>query len=391
MTNGERISEEWNLKYLFISFTMAFLGSYSAVTLAELYRVVCRIRPKIIGPEITLFLMAVSIGMSAIWSMHFVGMNAVTFSYDNSPLEIRYNLFLTTVSLLAAIACVYFGLFISSRDQMFTMSKEEFIQLILREVKSFHSLRDKKILFKLILLRNPLPLILGGSIMGSGVLVMHYIGMMAMTMNAKVHWNVGIVIASVIIAVVASSAGYWILFRLLALYPAMESLRFGSACVLTIAVCAVHYIGMAAATYSYDETPLSSQASGSAIEKDTIVQIVVLLSLVQNYFISMIVQAELRSCHHRLSALDQILSSTSHLKHDSFLEEYHNWRLEYWKPLQMQSENLPSDGAITFLDKYFRRNPVISPVDREFDPEVPPTVSPRSFDRRKEQSSAPRA
>jgi NO-binding membrane sensor protein with MHYT domain len=360
--DGEGVHVKLNLKYLFLSFLMAFLGSYSAVTLAELYRVVCRIRPKIIGPEATLFLMAVSIGMGAIWSMHFVGMNAITLSYQNIPLKTDFNIFLTIISLLAAIICVYLGLFLSSRDQMFTMNKEEFIQLILNEVKTFQSLRDKKILFKLILLRNPLPLIVGGSIMGSGVLVMHYIGMMAVSTKAVIHWNVGIVAASVVFAVVASMAAYWILFRLLALYPAMESLRVGSACVLTIAVCAVHYIGMAAASYSYDSditNPSSSSSLVATVDQETIVQVVILFSLIYNYVISMIVQAELRSCHYRLSALDQILSTTTHLKSGDFLEEYHKWRLSYWKP--MQSVAVAENYYFGFL-KHFGRYPVISPV-----------------------------
>jgi NO-binding membrane sensor protein with MHYT domain len=364
------VTVKWKINYLFISFAMAFIGSYSAVTLAELYRIVCRIHPKFLSPQAALFLMAVSIGMSAIWSMHFVGMSAISLSHQQILLETDLNLFLTFVSLLAPIVCVYFGLFLSSRDQMFTMNKEEFIQLILAEVKSFHSLRDRRILFKLILLRNPLPLILGGSVMGSGVLVMHYIGMMAVsTKNTSIHWNIPIVITSILIAIIASIVGYWILFRLLALYPAIESLRIGSACVLTVAVCAVHYIGMAAASYSYDSNsntyPFSSTTT---VSNDSVVPFVILVSLIFNYVISMIVQAELRSCHYRLSALDQILLSTTQdmtisKQHRSFLQEYDKWRVNYWQPisetpLQRNSEGL---GGIDFL-KYFRRHPVVSPI-----------------------------
>jgi NO-binding membrane sensor protein with MHYT domain len=371
MTEG--VTVEWNLNYLFISFAMAFLGSYSAVTLAELYRIVCRIHPKVVGPQVTLFLMAVSIGMGAIWSMHFVGLSAISLAHQQIPLETNLNLFLTFMSLLAPIGCVYFGLFLSSRDQMFTMNKEEFIQLILAEVKSFHSLRDRRILFKLILLRNPLPLILGGSVMGAGVLVMHYIGMMAVsTNNISIHWNFEIVIASILIAIIASIVGYWILFRLLALYPATESLRIGSVCVLTVAVCAVHYIGMAAASYSYDDNNSSNSntsspfSSTTTVPKDSVVPFVILISLIYNSLISMIVQAELRSCHYRLSALDRILLSTTQdvtisKHHQSFLQEYDKWRMNYWKPLSETRLENYSGGGIDFL-KYLRRNPVIAPV-----------------------------
>jgi NO-binding membrane sensor protein with MHYT domain len=376
------VTVEWNLNYLFISFAMAFLGSYSAVSLAELYRVVCRIHSKFIGPQVTLFLMSISIGFSAIWSMHFVGMNAITVSYETTPLETNLNLFITILSLLAAITCVYFGFYVSSRDQMFTMSKEEFIQLILSEVKSFQSLRDNKILFKLILLRNPLPLILGGSIMGSGVIVMHYLGMMAVsTENTKMHWSVGIIITSIFIAIIASSAAYWILFRLLALYPTMESIRLGSACVLTVAVCAVHYIGMLSASYSYDQpnssssSPSSSSSStpfSSTVSKGSVVPIVILLSLIYNFLISMIVQAELRSCYYRLSSLDQILNSTQedpHLQHQSFFSDYQKWKEKYWKVISQTSLQENHFADLDFL-KYLRKNQVISP-DLEEDRDNP--------------------
>lgn len=42
---------------------------------------------------------------------------------------------------------------------------------------------------------------------------------------------------------IAATAAYWILFRLLALYPRMEALRFVSACVAALAVNGMHYTG----------------------------------------------------------------------------------------------------------------------------------------------------
>jgi diguanylate cyclase len=351
-----KVTLEWDMGYLFISFFMAFIGSYSAVTLAEMYRVVCRIHSQVISSQMTLVLMAISIGMSAIWSMHFVGMGALTLKVNGEILETRFDIAVTIFSLLAAIVCVYLGLYISSRDQMFTMSKEEIVRLILTEAKSLQSLRDSLVLFKLVLLRNPLPLICGGLVMGSGVVVMHYIGMMAMSTEATVHWDIGIVVLSIIIALVASCAAYWILFRLLALYPAMESVRIASACVMTIAVCAVHYTGMAAASYSHSGSSSASSSSllSSSISKDLALRVAIIISLLYNYIVSMIVQAELRSCHYRLVSLDSILSSTREdfrFTNESFSIEYGKWREAYWKPWDHSAEF----GRVDLLQDFLRR------------------------------------
>lgn len=48
---------------------------------------------------------------------------------------------------------------------------------------------------------------------------------------------------SVIIAIVNAIFAYWILFRLLALYPKREILRVLSAVVIAIGVCGMHYTG----------------------------------------------------------------------------------------------------------------------------------------------------
>ena len=48
------------------------------------------------------------------------------------------------------------------------------------------------------------------------------------------------------------AVAYWILFRLLVVFPNKESLRCASALVLTISVNGQHYAGMAAARFVYE-------------------------------------------------------------------------------------------------------------------------------------------
>jgi NO-binding membrane sensor protein with MHYT domain len=67
--------------------------------------------------------------------------------------------------------------------------------------------------------------------------------MHAIVADFKIEWNAGIIASSVIIALVASVAGYWILFRLISLYPRREILRLASALVIATAVTSMHYSG----------------------------------------------------------------------------------------------------------------------------------------------------
>jgi NO-binding membrane sensor protein with MHYT domain len=80
-------------------------------------------------------------------------------------------------------------------------------------------------LIALALFKKPLPLIVGGLVTATGIIVMHYIGMRAVVFPGRIEWNVGAIIASVIIAIITSIAAFWILFRLLALYPHSELFR----------------------------------------------------------------------------------------------------------------------------------------------------------------------
>ena len=107
---------------------------------------------------------------TGIWTMHFVAM--LGFTVVGS--QVRYNVPLTLLSLLVAIAVVGAGVFIVTRGGGSTVS-----------------------------------LIGGGIATGLGVAAMHYIGMFAVRIDGTVHyasWEVG---ASILIAAIAATAALW--------------------------------------------------------------------------------------------------------------------------------------------------------------------------------------
>jgi NO-binding membrane sensor protein with MHYT domain len=149
-----------------------------------------------------LLLAAVSIGAAGIWSMHFIAMLGFTVPGET----ISYNVPITILSLLVAVGIVLAGLIIVGFDEV-----------------------------------GWSPLVAGGVITGLGVAVMHYLGMAAMRIPGQITYNPGLMIVSVLIAIVAATAALWAALTLEGVLPTL-----GAAAIMGVAVSGMHYTGMAA-------------------------------------------------------------------------------------------------------------------------------------------------
>ena len=153
---------------------------------------------------------AFSMGIG-IWTMHFIGMLAFSL-----PMAFSYDVTITVVSLLVGIAASAFAIFVASRER-----------------QGF-----AKIAFS-------------GLLLGGGIASMHYTGMAAMEMEATITYDTGMLVLSVLIAVVAACAAIWIIFTLSRFSGKnLALLKVGAAMIMGIAICGMHYTGMAAAIYT---------------------------------------------------------------------------------------------------------------------------------------------
>ncbi|HEU5157175.1 MAG TPA: MHYT domain-containing protein [Streptosporangiaceae bacterium] len=82
-------------------------------------------------------------------------------------------------------------------------------------------------------------LLLGGLLTGLGVAGMHYTGMAAMNMNAAISYDPALVMASIVIAIVAATAALWAAVHLRNMRATV-----GAALIMGVAVSAMHYTGM---------------------------------------------------------------------------------------------------------------------------------------------------
>jgi NO-binding membrane sensor protein with MHYT domain len=203
----------WDTTLILLSYLISVFGSYTALRLAVKIPAATPDRlPRWVGAA------ALAMGGGAIWSMHFIGMLAYKVS-----MPIAYDPVLTVLSLLIGIAATGLGLYLVGRSD-----------------------------------GNAKRLILASVCTGLGVAGMHYTGMAAMQMQARMVWNLTLVLLSIVIAIVASGAALWLAFHLRGFWQ-----RIGSALVMGVAVCGMHYTGMAAMHMEMaDHQPLT--AAGAA-------------------------------------------------------------------------------------------------------------------------------
>mmetsp|Transcript_13997 Transcript_13997/g.12700 ORF Transcript_13997/g.12700 Transcript_13997/m.12700 type:complete len:219 (-) Transcript_13997:588-1244(-) len=204
-----------NPEIVILSIAIAFIASYVSITLYDQYRLCSKEnKPKLFTPNVLLFLMACSLGGIAIWCMHFIGMAAITLkNYKSEIIKIDYRIDLTIASLLGAIFSCYVGLSICARDKSFTKDKKDQIKDYITQLKgqTIHEIRkikDKNTFIVEKLFLNIQSLALGGFCAAIGVCIMHYIGMQAMIFEGHIVWSPGIISASVIIAIIASTAAF---------------------------------------------------------------------------------------------------------------------------------------------------------------------------------------
>ncbi|MGY0799228.1 MHYT domain-containing protein [Lysobacter sp. A286] len=191
--------QDYSFFLVALSYVVAVLGSFTALQLAIAIPVARA------GQRWRAVLAAgTAVGVGAIWTMHFLGMLACDVG-----MEVAYDIPMTVLSaLIALVACsLGFGL---AGSGAFSWPK----------------------------------LVSGGVCMGLGVAGMHYLGMMAMLMPATMEYNTGLVALSVAIAIVASIAALWLAFNLRGRWQMV-----GSALVMGLAVCGMHYTGMAAVEF----------------------------------------------------------------------------------------------------------------------------------------------
>jgi NO-binding membrane sensor protein with MHYT domain len=214
------VYEPW---LVLLSIVMAIQGAYVGFTLAVQLGDAVGVRRRVLLAGAA-FSLAV-----AIWTMHFVGMLAARISFP-----IDYLVFPTLLSLLICVLVVGVAVFAISSGP-FSLPR----------------------------------LFLSACLMGGGIFSMHYIGMTALHASAQMEHARLFVMASLVIAIVASGLALWLATGEVRRPPLiLSSVAFG------IAVSGMHYTAMAGMKLF----PLPATSSAPALSTDLLAIVVAVVA-----------------------------------------------------------------------------------------------------------------
>jgi NO-binding membrane sensor protein with MHYT domain len=212
----------YDMRLVALSYMVAVFASYIALDLTGRLRDHNNTKASSL-----LWLVGGSIAMGAgIWSMHFIGM----LSFKITGLNFEYDIYWTGFSLIVAILASLFALFLLKRSVI-----------------------------------NIVHLIAGGIILGLAIASMHYTGMEGMLITLNIRYLPGLFLLSIIVAIVASEAAIWLALKSNTVIMRLRNrIKFASALVMGVAICGMHYTGMAASVF----TPLCTPALTSGTSLD---------------------------------------------------------------------------------------------------------------------------
>lgn len=192
-----------DLLIVLMSMAIAVVASFVSLDVAE------RLRGAR-GRNWVLWLMAAGMTLGGgIWSMHFIAMLALSM-----PVAVTYNVGLTLLSLLLAVISTSIGYGVVFWQTTLTWPR----------------------------------LLLAGFITGCGVVIMHYSGMAAMVLPGRAVYDPVLVGASILVAVFAATAAFWLSFKLDRVWH-----KIAASFAMGAAIAGMHYTGMAAVEFIADE------------------------------------------------------------------------------------------------------------------------------------------
>jgi PAS domain S-box-containing protein len=229
---------------------------------------------------------AIAMGIG-IWAMHFKGMLAFRL-----PVPVKYHWPTVLASLLVALLASAVALYVASRQKI-----------------------------------TPGKALTASVIIGGGIAGTHYIGMAAMRLPAVTRYSPFLVTFSILLAILFSLIALLMAFGLREETRWSVPRRLGSATVMGVAVSAMHYTGMAAASFIPASPPdLSDAVSIPAIGNSGVVitALIVLLAAVTTS------SADRRRSEHRLRlVIDTVPAMLHSARPDGYVDFFNKRWLEY--------------------------------------------------------------
>ncbi len=228
-----------SLPLVVLSLLIAILAAFASVSHVDLMR--STQSPSVAHRWHIIGAIAMGIG---VWTMHFVGMVAFKL-----PMDVYFEPVTTSISLIPAILAGYIGL------------------RVLRNTEP-----------------SAFAIVGGGTLMGLGIGVMHYLGMSGMLVNAKMLYRPELFTLSMLVAAVMASSALAVPRLMMALQCTFNArdfsflLKLATASLMGLAISSLHYVAMAATVFLPLEWPIA-QGPSHTIDETLIAAFAVIASV----------------------------------------------------------------------------------------------------------------
>ena len=267
--SGVALNVTWNYQLVALSYALSVFGSWTTLLQIE--------QACLVGTwEQALLIVgaSLSMGVSAIWSMHFTGMLALEVGSS-----VLFDPLWTALSALVAV--IFCGIGIHK-----TVALTHARRRLKSTITAAGALKQ---------------LGAAGAWTGLGVATMHYMGMYSMRMGGEVqmHFDPIMVGMSILIALCAATAAFCVFHYA---HSAWEQIV--AAFVMGFAVCGMHYTGMAACSYTRIANPPAPVVEPSAgLDSHLVASLIVILNGCFFFFVLAGLTLRLRNSKRELERL----------------------------------------------------------------------------------------
>ena len=264
---GKELDAKFDGAYVVLGLFCAFVGSFVALMMIK-YGRQARVGKEYGAYAVFVVASGVELGGAAIWTMHFVGGNALVLKdCEGQEIKKSYEVVLTIASLVAAIICTA----ISVHVVMPVVKKGERIEKggrvvssdLLKAHSSTNKSDDNKYVLKVtffdkkplnipIEMFDPWRFLASASFLTVAALIMHYTGQIAQHGPYTVRYDAAYVVLASLLGFVVASAGLFLVVQVSATKDVHLEfvLRVMAAFVIAGAVNTLHYVGMLGITYT---------------------------------------------------------------------------------------------------------------------------------------------
>eukprot|EP00873_Tetraselmis_striata_P038038 jgi/Tetstr1/458302/TSEL_000341.t1 len=279
---GIALAVNFDGAFVALGITLSFFACFAGLSSLS-YALAIRNDPRFRLQFLTLMLAAgVAVGGCGIWTMHFLGMSAerLTVPCTGERIPLRYNVPLTVASLAVAIISSTWSMYFvlpaqkhAAQRRAKVVSLKELPSLRKSDINKRRKMADGpefwvlpvKFRGRLVKLVKINVLRFGAATvsLALGACGMHYTGMRAQYGPYNMVLSVGIVAASVILALAVAGVGLFIILQVSYLGQVNTTApRAAAAFIIALAVNCVHYTGATSATYVFTASVASSPMHG---------------------------------------------------------------------------------------------------------------------------------